>query len=111
MNDYLKDLGEEAEFFSNVTIYRFKAGERIENTLKKFEVLTTHIMRKTFVTNALSLGMQTATIKEFTGHKSEKDFNRYLAGITEDKIKAMNMFNTADKNSKKKPTKKSTVKS
>ena len=103
MNDYLKDLGEEAEFFSNVTIYRFKAGERIENTLKKFEVLTTHIMRKTFVTNALSLGMQTATIKEFTGHKSEKDFNRYLAVITEDKIKAMNMFNTADKKSKKKP--------
>jgi hypothetical protein len=69
-------------------------------------------MRKTFVTNALSLGMQTATIKEFTGHKSEKDFNRYLAVITEDKIKAMNMFNVADKKVKP-PVKKSktTVKS
>lgn len=95
MNKYLKDLGEEAEFFTNVTIYRFKGGERIEKTVKKFEVLTSHIMRKTFVTNALSLGMQTATIKEFTGHKSEKDFNRYLAVITEDKIKAMNIFNDA----------------
>ena len=107
MNDYLKELGEEAEFFSNVTIYRFKGGQRIENTVQKWEVLTTHIMRKTFVTNALSLGMQTATIKEFTGHKSEKDFNRYLAVITEDKIKAMNIFNEAEeKTSPKKSIKK-----
>ena len=67
----------------------------------KYEVMTTHIMRKTFVTNALSLGMQTATIKEFTGHKSEKDFNRYLAIITEDKIKAMELFNKQRKTSKK----------
>ena len=111
MNDYLKELGGEAEFFSNVTIYRFKGGQRIENTVQKWEVLTTHIMRKTFVTNALSLGMQTATIKEFTGHKSEKDFNRYLAVITEDKIKAMNIFNEAEeKISPKKSTKKARAK-
>ncbi len=95
MNDYLKELGELAEFFNPVTTYRFLGGKRIEKTEQKWEVLTTHIMRKTFVTNALSLGMQTATIKEFTGHKSEKDFNRYLAVITEDKIKAMNMFDKA----------------
>lgn len=100
MNDYLKDLGELAELFDPVTIYRFKGGERIEETLMKYQVLTSHIMRKTFVTNALSLGMQAATIKEFTGHKSEKDFNRYLAVITEDKIKAMGLFNKPAKKSK-----------
>lgn len=93
MNQYLKVLGELAELFSKVTIYRFKGGKRIEKTVMKYQVMTTHIMRKTFVTNALSLGMQTATIKEFTGHKSEKDFNRYLAVISADKIKAMNLFN------------------
>jgi integrase len=92
MNDYLKDLGKFAKLFSPVTVYRFKGGKRLEKIYKKYEVLTTHIMRKTFVTNALSLGMQAATIKEFTGHKSEKNFNRYLAVITEDKIKAMELF-------------------
>lgn len=101
MNEYLKDLGELAEFFSPVTIYRFIGGKRIEKTLQKYQVLTTHIMRKTFVTNALSLGMQAATIKEFTGHKSEKDFNRYLAVITADKIKAMQMFDLADNKPKR----------
>jgi len=112
MNDYLKDLGQLAELFNNVTIYRFSGGKRIEKTLQKYEVLTTHIMRKTFVTNALSLGMQTATIKEFTGHKSEKDFNRYLAVITEDKIKAMRMFDTAEDKAKpdQKPKKKKQLK-
>lgn len=102
MNDYLKDLGELGELFDKVTIYRFKGGERIEETFMKYQVLTSHIMRKTFVTNALSLGMQSATIKEFTGHKSEKDFNRYLAIITEDKIKAMELFNKKTKPVKKK---------
>lgn len=106
MNDYLKELGKLAELNAYVTIYRFKAGNRIEETLHKHEVLTSHIMRKTFVTNALSLGMQTATIKEFTGHKSEKDFNRYLAVITEDKIKAMQMFDNAPVSPGKKRTKK-----
>jgi hypothetical protein len=59
----------------------------------KYEVLTIHMMRKTFVSNALSFGMLTATIKEFTGHRSEKNFNRYLSIINEDNIKAMNLFN------------------
>lgn len=106
MNDYLKDLGQLAELFNNVTIYRFSGGKRIEKTLQKYEVLTTHIMRKTFVTNALSLGMQTATIKEFTGHKSEKDFNRYLAVVTEDKIKAMQMFDKPRNKPSQKPVSK-----
>ncbi|HLG03785.1 MAG TPA: site-specific integrase [Bacteroidia bacterium] len=102
MNDQLKDLGQLAGLISPVTIYRFLGGRRIEKTVQKYEVLTTHVMRKTFVTNALSLGMQTATIKEFTGHKSEKDFNRYLAVITEDKIKAMKIFDNAGTRSRKK---------
>jgi integrase len=101
MNDCLKDLGEVAELFNPVTIYRFRGGKRLEKTVQKYEVLTTHVMRKTFVTNALSLGMQTATIKEFTGHRSEKDFNRYPAVITEDKIKAMKMFEKAGKPARK----------
>lgn len=77
MNNYLKEPGQLAELFNPVTTYRFRGGKRLEKTLMKHEVLTTHVMRKTFVTNALSLGMQTATIKEFTGHRSEKDFNQY----------------------------------
>jgi integrase len=93
MNDHLKDLGELGKINTPVTIYRFKGATRIEKTVPKYEIMTTHLMRKTFVSNALSLGMQIATIKEFTGHKTEKDFNRYLAVITEDKIKAMNLFN------------------
>ncbi|HXB42374.1 MAG TPA: site-specific integrase [Bacteroidia bacterium] len=95
MNEYLKDLGELAKIDTPVTIYRFKGAKRIETTIPKWKIMTTHIMRKTFVSNALSFGMQTATIKEFTGHKTDKDFNRYLAVITEDKIKAMDVFNKA----------------
>ena len=59
----------------------------------KYEVLKTHTMRKTFVTNALALGMQSDMVKEFTGHKNDKDFNRYKVVLAESKIKAMDLFN------------------
>lgn len=95
MNKSLKEMGKLAKLNAPVTIYRFIGNKRIEKNVKKYEVLTTHIMRKTFISNALSLGMQVETIKEFTGHSknSNKDFTRYLAIINEDKIKAMNLFN------------------
>ena len=93
MNEYLKELGELAELFDYVTIYKFKGSERVEKTYMKYEVLKTHTMRKTFVTNALALGMQSDMVKEFTGHKNDKDFNRYKVVLAESKIKAMDLFN------------------
>ncbi|MBL4754003.1 MAG: site-specific integrase, partial [Flavobacteriales bacterium] len=51
MNDHLKKLGKKAGFNERIEIVRFRGAERIVTTVYKYEVLTTHIGRKTFTTN------------------------------------------------------------
>jgi len=77
MNDYLKDLGKLLEFNEKVTIVSYRGSERIEESKFKHELLTTHIARKTFITNALDRGMPSEVIMDITGHGSHKVFKRY----------------------------------
>ncbi|WFE87230.1 hypothetical protein [Parabacteroides chongii] len=56
-NDYLKELGQLAEMNEEMTEVWYVGSKRMERTVKKWEVLTTHVARKTFVVNALTLGI------------------------------------------------------
>lgn len=89
MNEYLKELGKLAEFDEEITLVHFRGGERIETTLPKYQVLTTHIARKTFITTALKLKMQTEVIMSITGHKDHKTFKKYYKVVDEHKLVAM----------------------
>jgi integrase len=43
-----------------------------------YDVLTTHVGRKSYITNSLILGVPERVVKEVSGHKDEKSFNRYV---------------------------------
>lgn len=60
------------------TISRFIGSKRINITYKKYELITSHVARKTFVTNSLIFGMNERVLREITHHKDEKSFKRYL---------------------------------
>jgi integrase len=101
MNDHLKELGKLAEFDDDITLVHFRGGKRIETTLPKYEVLTTHIARKTFITTALKLKMQTEVIMSITGHKDHKTFKKYYKVVDEHKLAAMKeIFNKRSLSSK-----------
>ena len=57
--------------------------------------MTSHIARKTFTTLSLAADMPAAVIKQYTGHRSEKAFQRY-AKVT-DKLKRDHMARVWDK--------------
>ncbi len=57
MNEHLKELGKMAGFNEQIEIIRYRGAERLVNTVYKYEVLTTHIGRKTFTTNNGRLGI------------------------------------------------------
>ncbi len=78
MNDYLKELGELAKINDPVQVIRYRGAERIEKIVPKYEVLTSHIARKTFITNAMIRGMATEVIMDITTHTSYKSFQRYF---------------------------------
>lgn len=90
MNDYLKELGKLAEINTPVQIIRYCGAERIERLVPKYEVMTSHIARKTFITNAMIKGMTTEVIMDITTHSSYKAFKRYFKIVDEQKRSQMN---------------------
>lgn len=77
-NDYIKECCKVVGIDSPTTRVRFSGSSRIENTYPKWQLITSHTARKTFVTNSLILGMKEMVIRNITGHKKEENFKRYV---------------------------------
>lgn len=79
MNAQLKKVMEEAEFDYHVTIAQKSSTGKITNTIKKkYELITCHTSRESFITIALNSGMPEVVIKCITGHsKNSRAFAAY----------------------------------
>ncbi len=77
-NQYLKELCELAEIDEPVTNIKYRGSERIENAMPKYNFITTHTARRTFVTLSLEKGMRPETVMAITGHKDYKTFKKYI---------------------------------
>lgn len=93
MNLVLKDLGELAGLKEPQRIVYFKGNVRHEEVYPKYELLTTHCGRRTFVVNALTLGIAAETIMKWTGHSDFKSMKPYMQIVDSLKAQEMNKFN------------------
>ena len=78
LNKSLKEIGKLLNIDEPVRKVLIKGGEREITHVPKYEIMTFHIARKTFITNSLILGMQERVVREFSGHKEEKSFAKYV---------------------------------
>lgn len=78
MNDHLKKLGRLAGLSRTVSQVRFQGAKRIQKSFPFYEIMTTHIARKTFITNSIFLGMSSEAIMEISGQKTRKAYKRYF---------------------------------
>lgn len=92
-NEYLKDAAKLAGFDSKEKITEFRGNKRIDMTFEKWELLTTHTARKTFIINALYLGIQPDIIRAWTGHKDHRTLEAYIKITDSQKQVSMNKFN------------------
>ena len=67
MNDYLKELAELAEINEPVRQTYYKGNERIDEVTPKYALLGTHAGRRTFICNALALGIPPQVVMKWTG--------------------------------------------
>jgi integrase len=95
LNIYIKECCEIAKINEPIQTIKHFGSKAERETKLKYELITTHTARKTFVTNSLVLGMNVKTIKDITGHKKDTTFNKYLK-IAED-FKKVEMDNTWNK--------------
>lgn len=93
MNVYLKELGKLAGLNEPQRIVYFMGNERKEEVYKKWEVLTTHCGRRTFIVNALFLGIPAEVVMKWTGHSNFSAMKPYVKIVDELKEQEMNKFN------------------
>ena len=77
-NDYLKELFLLAEFTQDVIIYKSKAGRRIKTIKQKYQLITSHTARRSFITNALIAGISETVIMKLTGIKKRDTLQKYI---------------------------------
>ena len=70
-NEYLKVIGRRAKLYEEVTQIHYKGHERIETTLPKWQLLTTHVSLITFLRLAVFLDIPLETVSQITGYKPD----------------------------------------
>ena len=93
MNDYLKELAEMAGIDEPVRQTYYKGNERIDEVTPKYALLGTHAGRRTFICNALALGIPPQVVMKWTGHSDYKAMKPYIDIADDIKVNAMSKFN------------------
>ena len=89
VNIHIKQLGRMCGIDAPLTRVWFCGRKRIEETLPKWQCLSTHAARRTFICAALSSGVNAETVMKWTGHSSYKSMKPYIDITDEDKARAM----------------------
>ena len=93
MNDYLKELAEMAGIDEPVRQTYYRGNERIDEVTPKYALLGTHAGRRTFICNALALGIPPQVVMKWTGHSDYKAMKPYIDIADDIKANAMSKFN------------------
>ena len=93
MNEYLKELGELCGIDQPVTITYYKGNKRYDDVYPKYALIGTHTARRTFISNALMMGIPPQTVMKWTGHSDYKAMKPYIDIADKAKAESMKLFN------------------
>lgn len=78
INDNIKDLGKRLGFTKKIKCEFTQGGKKIIQMLPKYELIMTHTARRSFCTNMYLKKMPVYDIMLFSGHKTEREFYKYI---------------------------------
>jgi integrase len=93
LNVFLKEIGKLAELNNDIKKVRYKGAERVEIIKKKWELLTTHTGKRTFITLGIILNIPIDVIKKITGNKNDAIFRKYAKFSSAQVKKEMEKWN------------------
>lgn len=94
MNEHLHEAAEIAGIDEPIRVVSYSGSQRTEEVIPKYALLTTHCGRRTFIVNALRLGIPAPVIMEWTGHSDYKAMKPYIKIVDAAKAENMERFNT-----------------
>lgn len=78
LNQRIKDVGESAGIDNTEIIESIKGGMKVERKVFKFDLIKTHTARRSGCTNMYLAGIPSIDIMKISGHKTEKEFLKYI---------------------------------
>ena len=92
MNDYLHELCKMVGFDDPIRITYYRGYERFDEIKPKYEVVGTHTGRRSFICNALGMGISPQVVMKWTGHSDYKAMKPYIDVADDIKAEAMKKF-------------------
>ena len=93
INEQLKVIAEILEIDRPVNYTYFVGEKRYDEVYPFYEIISSHIGRRTFIVNGLNLGIPAEVIMKWTGHKDYQSMKPYIAIVDNLKRSEMNKFN------------------
>ena len=78
INDYIRTAVKMAGIDDEIIIQSTEGGKKVKNKFKKFELVSTHTGRRSFCTNMYLRKIPIYQIMAVSGHKTEKNFLKYI---------------------------------
>ncbi len=95
MNSNLKYLGEKAGIDEIVAQVKYNGSKQTIERYPKYQLLTSHVARRTFVSLAAYGGISQQVIKSFTGHSTDRMVSQYFI---ENPVQAIDSINNVFEN-------------
>ena len=93
MNRNIKELCKLAGIDEEIRVTTYKGNERKDEIHPKWELVGTHTGRRTFIVNALSLGIPPNVVMKWTGHNDYKAMKPYIDIVGSIKASEMTKLN------------------
>lgn len=93
LNTNIKSIAKACKIDEAIEIEYYKHRRRIKEIKPKYELISIHTGRKTFVSNAIMMGIDPYIVMKWTGHSDYKTMKPYIDISNEAKAKAMDLFN------------------
>ena len=92
MNEYLKEMAEICGLNEPITKTYYYGNKRSDEVKPKWAMIGTHAGRRTFICNALMMGIAPQIVMKWTGHSDYKAMKPYIDIADEAKAEAMSLF-------------------
>ena len=96
MNDRLKELGQLLGFDRLIRVTEHRNGKRHDALVPKWQLLSTHAARRTFICHALMMGIAPNVVMQWTGHADYDSMKPYIAIADSVKASEMAKFNRSE---------------
>ena len=84
LNERIKEIGKLAGITDFVFLEEIKGGLKVKKTVSKYELIKTHTARRSSATNMYEAKIPTLDIMRITGHKTEREFLKYIRKTKEE---------------------------